>query len=164
MSKRYVEGTLSSLVLSGDEPPTDVDFDALAVIADVEDFLTKVDRLANELRPPPGSLREQEIANITHWISHVRQFMMQPESQSVLARRALLYLMHASMCYVEVLKEYADDQPSKKANSKGLTREKYLQFRATARTRKELASLCKMSPQALQKWEDENNMPRPRRR
>ena len=159
MSKRYTEGKLSSIVLT--ENNDEIDFDALGVIADFDDFMSKLDRIPKEVHAPPGSLRAQKVANIQHWTKHVRRFLATPQAQSPIAKSALLHLMHISMSYVSLLHELADDTPSRKAD---LTRGEYLEFRAKAKSRKQLAEFCGMSPQALQKWEDANGMPRPRRK
>jgi hypothetical protein len=161
MAKRYREGKLSHIDVEA--PGKDViDLNALGTIAGLDDFLDKAARLAKELQPAPGSLREQTIANIGHWAGHVRMFLMHPEGQSSLARNALLHLLYASAAYTQLLHELIDDQPSNKASSKKLTRRQYLELRAHTKSRKRLADLCDMSPHALRKWEDENNMPRKR--
>jgi hypothetical protein len=151
-ARRFREGRLTGTEITA-HGASEIDPDALGVVADLPDFLAKVRRLRGEITAPKGSLRAGYVEQIEYLTKRVEDFTRGPKN-SPEAELALLYMLHAAANYVHLLAEIADDVRADPRRR--VTRSLYLEAAGKARTRTELAQLLRVSPQGLRLWEDEH--------
>jgi hypothetical protein len=131
-------------------------------ISGLSDFLQKADELADQLLECPETLRAKHARALKHDVMRTRAALelgadylrlLKDEHRERQFREVLYAAIGAGLAYGLLSAELRQDNA-------GLTRTEYFNLRKSARSRKELASLCALSGPGLRKWEDENGIRR----
>lgn len=141
--KRRREGTLEEFQADTAE---DLENFARNGICGPADFIRRAEELIELSSSAARSVRARRARELQAYISTLRRVPAKMQGWVYTG-------ICAGLLYGELVDELRADVPSKQAR---LTRAAYLKHNAKARSRKELASLCGMTPQALLKWEKEN--------